>query len=237
MRLALTTLPTAGIGVDVFDLAKDPAPNHEFTEHMIRRGEGTALVIIAPHGAGIEPYTDLQAEHVVWQLAHKGQAAQCWACKGYLLGSDPDATFDRWHITSTDISRPSFPLLDAVMSSPFARAVSFHGFTPRCTPEGWQPDILIGGGAAGTGPGTMKKWIRDEIEDTVAGFGFSVDLETGDELGGGRPHNIVNRLAPMPANDPSQAGNGVQIEQSYAARACCWREIARAVTRVCAEEV
>jgi phage replication-related protein YjqB (UPF0714/DUF867 family) len=194
----------------------DVLPASAFTEHVAGIDEGTALVVIAPHGGRIEPYTDVQAEHVVWQLAVKGKRSQSWVCKGYRLGADADATFARWHITSNDISRASFPLLNLIMSPPFtfAHAVSFHGFTPKEDQE----DILIGGNASAT----LKDSIRTKIKFAVADD-FSVGIESeGDDRGGNQPSNLVNRLA---------GGNGIQVEQRYEARVCCWREIARAVTR------
>src|SRR5262249_21207848 len=120
-----------------FDDAEAEA-NNELVERLEDNGTHTGLVVIAPHGGGIEPHTDQQAERVASRLAAKG--VSLWRCKGF----KGEAAFARWHITSTDIHEASFPLLSSIISRGFIYAVAFHGFDDPEIPF----DILIGGGAA-----------------------------------------------------------------------------------------
>src|ERR671919_698579 len=62
-------------------------------------GHHRGLIVIAPHDGDIEEYTDEQAEHVGKQLSSK--YVSVWVCKGF---KEHGGAFDRWHITSTDIS-------------------------------------------------------------------------------------------------------------------------------------
>jgi phage replication-related protein YjqB (UPF0714/DUF867 family) len=80
------------------------------------------LIVIAPHGGDIEFHTDQQAERVASRLVAK--AVSSWRCKGF----KGDGSFDRWHITSTDIHEASFPRLNSVISRGFTYAVAIHGF-------------------------------------------------------------------------------------------------------------
>jgi phage replication-related protein YjqB (UPF0714/DUF867 family) len=189
----------------------DAKCNSEFVERLTDNGTHTRLVAIAPHGGDIEEATDQQAEHVAAQLAAKG--VSCWRCKGFKRGG---GAFLRWHITSTDISEASFPLLNTIIQRNFAYAVAFHGFKP----DSGQQGILIGGGA----DEGLKCEIKSAIENAIVGSGIEVKIATPqDHYNGDDPRNIVNRLA---------NGNGIQIEQSKAARDGFWQIIAHAVTAV-----
>ena len=178
------------------------------------------LLVLAPHGGEIEPHTDDQAEHVKKLLADLG--VSCWRCKGW----KPDGgAVARWHITSTDISTASFPLLATVAARGFRHAVSFHGFI-----EDGRPDILIGGAA----PDPLKRVMRAVIASAVAGTGLRVEIASpGDPLDGADEANIVNRLT-------TDQHNGIQIEQQPRARSgtipgsCLtrWEAIATAVADV-----
>lgn len=82
------------------------------------------------------------------------------------------------------------------------------------------PGILIGGGA----DAMLKCQIKSALELVLAGSGIEVHIATAaDNFNGDNPHNIVNRLA---------NGNGIQIEQSQAARDGYGQRIADAVTSV-----
>ena len=86
--------------------------------------------MIAPHGGDIERHTDEQAEQVASRLVAK--AGSSWRCKGWKGGA---GALVRWHITSTDVSAPSFPRLDLVISRGFTHASPSTGSrTPRSTP-------------------------------------------------------------------------------------------------------
>ncbi len=183
----------------------------EFVERL--EDNGTGLVVIAPHGGGIEPHTDEQAEHVASRLVAK--AASLWRCKGWWRHRQGDA-FDHWHITSTEINEASFPRLNSIISRGFAYAVAFHGFH--------KSEILIGGGCAAE---SLKQEIKTEIERAIAGSGIRVRIASSDErYGGDSPLNIVNRLT-------ADGESGIQIEQSLQARSSHWRQkIADAVADV-----
>jgi phage replication-related protein YjqB (UPF0714/DUF867 family) len=179
----------------------------EFVERLTDDGVNVGLVAIAPHGGAIEEWTDQQAERVASQLAAKG--ASSWRCKGWRRDS---GAFRQWHITSVDLHEASFPLLNSIIGRGFAYAVAFHGFSEN--------RILIGGGACDA----LKQEIRTAIGCAVAESDIAVEIATAaDNFGGDDPDNIVNRLA---------NGNGIQIEQSAAARDDYWQQIADAIAQV-----
>ena len=165
----------------------------ELVERLDDDGAQTRLIAIAPHGGGIEPHTDEQAERVRDRLG--SQLASAWRCKGW--GANGGA-FARWHITSTDIDPASFPLLATVASRRFARAVAFHGFDDEA-------GVLIGG----TAPDQVKERVRAAIA-RVLPTDLDVRVARPDErYAGDDPDNIVNRLSPC---------GGIQIEQGSTPR-------------------
>jgi len=123
-------------------VAVDPAA----TEEEARRGEKLlelfddgdrrGLIVIAPHGGDIEPFTDHQAEHLRDLLCDLG--VSCWRCKGWKPGG---GAATRWHITSTDISTASFPHLGTAAAGGFRHAVSFHGSSRRGAPTSWSAEL------------------------------------------------------------------------------------------------
>jgi phage replication-related protein YjqB (UPF0714/DUF867 family) len=186
----------------------------ELVERLRDNGRQRELIVIAPHGGGIERHTDEQAERVASRLAAK--TVSSWRCKGWKGGG---GAFVRWHITSTDLSPASFPRLDLVISRGFTHAVAFHGFED---PE-VDTDILIGGCA----PDELKQEIAAEIDRATGGSGLRVRIaEPEDNFGGDDEGNVVNRLT-------AKGGSGIQIEQSPAARSSRrWEKIADAVAAV-----
>jgi phage replication-related protein YjqB (UPF0714/DUF867 family) len=98
------------------------------------------VALLAPHGGNIEPYTDVQVEHLC-QLINRtrGVGADSWLCRGYKKGGRAKT---RWHITSTEIAASSFPELQKLAGrAPYTFAIGFHGYTPM----GRDPAVLIGG--------------------------------------------------------------------------------------------
>ena len=183
--------------------------NSEFVERLKDNGTHKGLIVIAPHGGQIEPYTDRQAERVAEVLASKGVSS--WRCKGWKQGS---GAHERWHITSTDIHPASFPKLNRVISRGFRYAVAFHGFGGT--------GVLIGGAA----PDSLKREIELAIERAVAGLGLWVRVaQPDDDLGGSSSQNIVNRLT-------AGGAGGIHIEQSFSAREGYGQAIADAVAGV-----
>lgn len=175
----------------------------EYAEILADDGEQSDLVACAAHGGWIEYRTDEQSAHVADALD-----ATEWSCVGYNSGG---GAYDRWHITSTDVSRGSFSGLDSIAERQFTHAVSFHGFS--------EEGIAIGGGA----PDSLKTEVRDAIEAATDGR-YDVYLATDGEYDGSSPANFVNWLT---ADD-----NGIQIEQGWDARTDDWETIATAVSRV-----
>lgn len=170
----------------------------EFIEHLTDNVNNHTLVVIAPHGGDIEKNTDTQAERVSKQLlsTHISQ----WICKGFKKGG---GAFDRWHITSTDISEESFPKLKTIIRRQFEYCIAFHGWNNKNS-------ICIGG----RNSSHLKQEIKDEIAKVVLGSEIAVatdeynDRTCPEEFNGSDKDNIVNRLGIK----------GVQIEQSIEAR-------------------
>jgi phage replication-related protein YjqB (UPF0714/DUF867 family) len=207
-------------------VAVDPAATPEEArrgEKLLERfddGHRRGLIVLAPHGGDIEPFTDNQADHVHELLCDLGVSS--WSCQGFNPGGGAS---DRWHITSTDLSTDSFPRLRIAAARNVQHAVSFHGFVA----EG-RPDIVIGGLA----PEPLKRVLRAVISFAVAGAGLRVELAgTDDPLGGDEEANLVNRLT-------IDKRSGIQIEQQPSARAGTipgsetprWQAVAAAVADV-----
>ncbi|HEV2667172.1 MAG TPA: poly-gamma-glutamate hydrolase family protein [Blastocatellia bacterium] len=188
--------------------------NSEFVERLTDNGRHRGLIVIAPHGGNIERHTDEQAERVRKLLAPKCVSA--WVCKGFKQGG---GAFDRWHITSTDISEESFPKLKTVIGRRFEYAVAFHG---------WDEDSICIGGSASP---ALKLEIKAAVERVVSGSGIVVSTnEEGrcpEGFNGDDPKNIVNRLG----------ASGIQLEQSSEARARFGIQIADAVAGVLGPEI
>jgi phage replication-related protein YjqB (UPF0714/DUF867 family) len=181
----------------------------EFVERLDDDGNQLGLVALAPHGGAIERHTDRQAERVGSVLG--SHCASVWRCRGFKTGG---GALERWHITASEISDASFPLLRAISSRGFCHAVAFHGFT--------KSGVLVGGAA----PTALKEEIVEALTQALANAGIEVRLaRPSDNLNGDNPNNIVNRLT-------AGGANGVQIEQSLEARTGYWQAIADAVASV-----
>ena len=181
----------------------------EFVERLDDDGCQQGLVALAPHGGFIERHTDQQAERVRSLLG--GGCASAWRCKGFKAGG---GALERWHITATEIHEASFPLLRTIVTRGFVHAVAFHGFD--------KDDVLVGGAA----PPALKEEIATELRKALHGSGILVRVaDASDNLDGDNPCNIVNRLT-------AGGANGVQIEQSLAARTGFCEPIADAVASV-----
>ena len=192
------------------ELSEDQAREKgELIEKRVDDGRSQELLILAPHGGEIEPYTDREAEHLLKSLPMKAPAA--WICKGFRPNPKGSAS-QRWHITSSDISEASYPQLGRVGNRKYRFVVSFHGMT--------EERILIGGLA----PTSLRSEIRDAIREAINDLAVPVDLaRVGDSFAGSEPSNIVNRYA---------TDGGIQIEQSARARSKHWKAIAESVAKV-----
>ncbi|MGY2124763.1 poly-gamma-glutamate hydrolase family protein [Nocardia gipuzkoensis] len=180
----------------------------ELIETLSDTGQHRNVIAIAPHGGTIEKYTDRQAE-IVYEHLGPNRASR-WDCRGWQCGG---GAFTKWHITSTNISERSFPLLRQVARRKFRHAVAFHG----CRSE----EVLIGG----RGDHTLKQELHEAISRTLTGTAVPVRLLAPDDrYAGSAPENLVNRLA--------HDGNGIQLEQGPTARRDHWATIAQAVAEV-----
>ena len=186
--------------------------NSEFIERLYDDGIHRDLVFCAPHGGMIEEYTDSQADYATKLLSQKGVSS--WQCKGWRSGG---GAYERWHITSADISPQSFRGLKEIENRGFTHAVSFHGYSGS--------DVLVGGGA----PIELKNEIVLAIQEQLANSAISVRL-ADDEYDGNDPSNFVNWLT-------HSGMNGIQLEQSYEARSNHANEIASAVVSVYDREI
>ena len=185
------------------------AAKSEFVERITDNGHHRGLIVIAPHGGNIEQHTDEQAERVGKQLSTK--CVSVWVCKGFKQGG---GAFDRWHITSTDISKESFPKLKSVIGRPFEYAVAFHG---------WGHDSICIGGSA---PPDLKQQIKAAVASAITGSEIAVAIDDDgtchQDFNGNDPKNIVNHLGT----------NGIQIEQLEESRARFGIQIADTVATV-----
>ena len=170
---------------------------------------------LAPHGGMIEQFTDSQAERVAALVG--STHASVWRCRGF---SEEHGAARLWHITASELSDESFPLLKKISHRGFApHAVAFHGFK--------ETGVLVGGRA----PRPLKQEMVAALHCALRGTGIEVrPAGRSDRLDGDNPNNIVNRLT-------AGGRNGVQIEQSLEARASFWERIAEAVASVYASNL
>jgi phage replication-related protein YjqB (UPF0714/DUF867 family) len=211
-RLGKAEEMEAIVQAKVVDDAPEPG-RASFLELADDDREQAYFIAIAPHGGGVEPHTDGQAQHARTELKAACVPASFWLCQGE--GDRDQGAFDRWHITSEDIQPACFPLLEPLASRNFCYGVSFHGFDRN---EG-EADVYIGGGASLP----LKRAVERALTDL--NLSIQVKISTGDDkpkFQGFSPENIINRLAT----------GGIQLEQSRKAREQFGREIAAAVAKV-----
>lgn len=183
--------------------------NDEFGEFLDETDDQhTDVVFCAPHGGVIESYTDDMAKWAYDKIVGEELSASCWRCIGH---QDAIGAFDAWHITSSEISRQSFPYLDQIGDRNFSHAVSFHGYG--------EEDIAVGGAANAN----LKAEVQAAIE-AVVGENFDVTVVTSGPYAGVDDENFVNWL--------TDGSGGVQIELPYAARQQYGQAIAEAVAMV-----
>jgi phage replication-related protein YjqB (UPF0714/DUF867 family) len=178
----------------------------EFVERLVDDGQNNGLVVIAPHGGGIEFNSDRQAEYATAALG-----CSSWIVKGFKAGG---GCYDRWHITSTQLSPRSFPSLGVIANRGFAYAVSFHGMS--------KPGVLVGGGA----PKELKQMVRDAILAELSDPDIEVKVaEPGSYNSGSSKKSVHNWL--------TDGGiGGIQIEQSMKVRTEHWQEVANGVIKL-----
>jgi phage replication-related protein YjqB (UPF0714/DUF867 family) len=207
-----------------FDEAAGKAQS-EFIERRSDDGIADDLIVVAPHGGDIEPYTDEQATETYNQLIAVSKSVSAWCCKGWWELPDGTDAPDHWHITSTDIHEASFPQLQCVLTDPprFDYAVSYHG-CGECAWDGTNRKVIIGGLADHD---AVKVKLLTAIR-TIGGISTNpaeeIVIATSGGLAAQEETNLTNRLA--------KGNQGVQIEQSLEVRKSHWQEIATAVASV-----
>ncbi|WP_440989964.1 poly-gamma-glutamate hydrolase family protein [Haloarchaeobius baliensis] len=165
----------------------DAARFDEFVELSNQRS-GSDTCVLAPHGGNIEYGTDQQAAAFGEQAG-----ASDWRCVGF---NDGPGSYDRWHITSVDISPESFPQL-ASLSAPFQSTVALHGYSGS--------GVLVAGLADQSRKESVTTALQGHLPDE------EITLISGtDSYGATNPANIINWLA---------AGEDtIQLEQSWTVR-------------------
>lgn len=188
----------------------------ELVEHLSHEEQNRKLIVIAPHGGEIEPWTDKQAEYIRNHLPC--DRVSMWLCKGFSTPGLFDA-YERWHITSTEISERSFPKLKTIFEPKFEYAIAFHGWT--------QDSICVGGNAESADAGLIVE-IKNAIEHKLQGTNIKVeDTACPGGFNGDDPSNIVNRLGIK----------GIQIEQCKKARQDHHDKIAQAIVDVISSRI
>ena len=151
----------------------------EFIEYLSHDDRNHKLVVIAPHGGEIEQWTDKQAEYIR-NYYFPSDCVSLWICKGFSSKDEEDA-FERWHITSTELSEKSFPKLYAISRQKFEYSIAFHG---------WKQDFICVGGSADT---DLKCEIKDAIKKALKAEGSDIDVKDSncpEDFNGNNPNNI-----------------------------------------------
>lgn len=183
---------------------REQAKEHdEFVEYLEDSG-GAEFVVTAPHGGRIEYKTDEQSAMVADALD-----ATDWGCVGFNSGG---GAYDRWHITSTELSPRSFPKLGEIADRGFSYGVGFHGFG--------EDGIAVGGGASQE----LKRTVCQAIEEATDERYEVYIPDDGGPYAGTSSENYVNWL--------TADGDGIQIEQCLDARKDDWQAVAEAVVSV-----
>ncbi len=221
---ALERLSPALIWSSLHVQVNHPPTGSGYTEDSVS-GNGWFVVVLAPHGDDIETGTDEQAE-----LATKHAGLAAFAPRLYIARGSGSKQFDRWHITSDDLSELSFPVLAQTLNTPTTYAVAFHGFSD----DTGLSHVLVGGRVA--------KKVREQVADEIKAANIMVTRPGSTSqaepltatfenlpahLDGNARQNIVNRAA--------RAG-GLQIEsQTFVRKDLAARDvIANAVATVLA---
>jgi len=202
-------------------LGEDDEPAKSMGEFIekLHEVQNHKLIVIAPHGGNIEPWTDVEAEYVANQF---GDRASLWLCKGFSSrkpnGDSNEDASERWHITSTQISEKSFPKLNTIIGDnpTFDYSIAFHG---------WTENSICVGGNPNNPDADLKCDIRGAIMKALeANSDIKVHVSPCPDgnFNGDSPENIVNRLGT----------NSIQIEQSFTARKKYHDKIAEAVVNV-----
>lgn len=174
--------------------------HHELVEVSCNEGVDSApLAVLAPHGDFIELGTGGQAEHAAYEFQ-----LPAWIC---YAANDGGGTYDRWHVSSVELSTNSFPALGSVADAGYEAALAFHG---RSFDADQTPFVGIGGLAT-----DLKVAVRDALQSAYDANGVDVPVSIYDEsereFGGTNPENVVNDVT-------ASGEGGVQLEQPQVVR-------------------
>lgn len=167
----------------------------DVTSSLHLRGSG--IIATAPHGGDIEQNTDRQARLLAEEIG----------CDFWVVEGEGPNAFDKWHITSSEISPREFPKLSRAMSNDYYRGVSFHGFSGD--------EIVVGG--------TCDLSVRESVASELAPHGQTIVAGPGSgssgysDVDGSAPENFINRL--------TDGVGGIQIEQPLSIRENSWQEV------------
>ncbi|WP_459193183.1 poly-gamma-glutamate hydrolase family protein [Halosimplex sp. J119] len=154
------------------------------TETLWDTGQESVLVC-APHD-GFESNTAQAAGIVRKRIGD--ERASAW----FVHAFGPDA-FDRFHITSANISPASYPGLATVADRGFDYCISFHVFRGD--------DVLVGGLA----DKTLRDELGERISEAINGKRHVETERSEMRYAGKTQENIVNRLT-------TDSESGIQIE-------------------------
>ncbi|MDQ2050215.1 hypothetical protein RBH26_06930 [Natronolimnohabitans sp. A-GB9] len=177
--------------------ARDARREGELVEQLDERD--SSLVMIAPHGGGMQPWTDEQAAY-----AADLTSATSWRALGW--GPTPaSGAFQRWYVPSTEIDPASYPKLEQIADTEFDVAVDFGGVCER--------GIEVGGNA----DESLRIAVRDSINEALPSR--VLEAELSDDPTGAADSMLVNRLG----------DDGIFLSQSYTTRLAYHEEIAYGV--------
>lgn len=156
-----------------------------FYEVLDDDGVNTDVLIIAPHGGGIETNTDELATELKAALEGAARTVSVWYGMGYSI--TPGQTgYDKWHVTSVSINPVRFPMLNSIMARDFAVVLGIHG-------QSTSNRIDVGGNSA----------VDSTQDAVVAALDAETDLNDqtiakteSSGLEGQSARNIGNRLCP-----------------------------------------
>jgi len=228
MAPGTTTVVTNGSVTEYVHFDEPNTGSKYFRECVELRGDDS-LAVLSPHGGGIETKISGELDTFLSELESFGREPSVW--EGYGQWGSGE-TFDRWHITSTQLSEGSFPgLEDLVSGGTYQYVLSLHGYSDN------EVGVVLGGQASRQ----AKCYLVDTLEQVLDSRGtldgeityriFGPDgdpvdvvrdsdgpgdnpqpLNDVDDLDGDSDHNIVNRMAPNPLG--IRGFGGIQLELS-----------------------
>ena len=172
------------------------------------------VISTAPHGGLMEFGTDVEAKRVAEKL-------NCDYYTGSGYHEKNSGSFERWHITSTDISlTKGFPKLSQ-FSRDYAIAVSFQGFS--------RDYLLVGGRISFEERQRLAEVLREYVDtEKEIRAALPDDQQTSELFDGDAPDHYCARLC---ENGPNGLDGIVQLEQPYDIRENHAEQVATAVAK------